>query len=456
MILIYIISAVVLAVTTGVLCMVIYLDAQFEKLLIKEYLVKHARSFARGVAFYAKGGFALIGGFIRDSLPFLNKVLEDYLRTRRPRHIFTDDLWYQLHSVLDDYRYNKLDYTMLQVNACLPSYIFINFSAQKAVTDEVAQELLRHVDTVLHQYLTAYNLPFAHFPFYYIKDNEVTVYIYYCEYNSEYHLFKTKQDQIVRNNTDPGFGTLKKDVKPKGSSQKITLGYSANAWNRNGIELPFDWNFEKVPHLLIAGITGGGKSVFTQLAVMQLLEQGVDISICDYKAGGDWSDIVSEYAEYNDCDALVDKFYASFADALENGATGRTPYFLVFDEFSSYALSKDPKDFKDLMTKIGQIALMGRSYNFHLILISQQFSAKVIDTGIREQFGIRVYMGATISTESATMLFPGCAIDKGQHLPAYHGYISTPEKDWDIIMLPQLTDPKGLKARLQELWNNHR
>lgn len=82
---------------------------------------------------------------------------------------------------------------------------------------------------------------------------------------------------------------------------------------------------------------------------------------------------------------------------------------------------------------------MGRSFGYHLILISQQFNAKVIDTAIREQFGIKVYMGSTISTESATMLFPNCAIDKSIHLPKCCGYVSMPEKEIGIIQIPYIS-----------------
>ena len=108
------------------------------------------------------------------------------------------------------------------------------------------------------------------------------------------------------------------------------------------------------------------------------------------------------------------------------------------------------------MAKISQIAFMGRSFGFHLLLISQQFNAKVADTAIREQLGIKIYMGSKISTESAMMLFPNSNIDKSQALPEHCGYISTPERELDILQLPKIADPKGLKARLQELGGKYR
>lgn len=220
-----------------------------------------------------------------------------------------------------------------------------------------------------------------------------------------------------------------------------------NSW-RNGVKAPFFWNTDKVPHILLSGITGGGKTVLAQIIVNQLLSEHKSISICDFKAGGDWDGIISNYAEYKDCDRLLDDFYNSFVDTIKQKS--KSEQYLIFDEFSSYALSKDNKEFKELMAKISHIAFMGRSFGYKLFFLSQQFNSKVLDTAIREQFGIKLYIGSTISTESATMLFPNCSIDKSIHLPKYCGYISMPEKDVDIIQIPFLSEPEKLKKLLIE------
>jgi hypothetical protein len=232
----------------------------------------------------------------------------------------------------------------------------------------------------------------------------------------------------------------------------LKLGYSFSAWKK-GIQAPFFWNTDTVPHLLISGITGGSKTVSSQMIVNQLLEHSVDMAICDFKAGGDWDNIIPAYAEYLDCDVLLKNFYSDFVETIHR--KGRENKFLVFDEFSSYALSKDTKAFKELMSMISHIAFMGRSFGYHLIFISQQFNAKVLDTAIREQFGIKIYMGSVISTESATMLFPNCEIDKSAHLPKYCGYISMPEKDLDIIQMPYLENAGKLKALLEKKGKNN-
>lgn len=226
----------------------------------------------------------------------------------------------------------------------------------------------------------------------------------------------------------------------------VKLGYSMVSWE-NGVQKPFLWDTEKVPHMLVSGITGGSKTVSAQMIVNQLLDHGVDISICDFKAGGDWDNIISAYAEYTDCDNLLRAFYDSFVDTIRRREHNNK--FLLFDEFSSYALSKDTKEFKEIMSMISHIAFMGRSFGYHLIFVSQQFNAKVLDTAIREQFGIKIYMGSTISTESATMLFPNCEIDKSVHLPRFCGYISMPEKELDIIQMPYLENVGKLKKLLE-------
>ncbi len=215
---------------------------------------------------------------------------------------------------------------------------------------------------------------------------------------------------------------------------------------KNGVKTPFFWDTNKVPHILLSGITGGGKTVLAQMIVNQLLSEHKSISICDFKAGGDWDSIISNYAEYKDCDELLETFYNSFLETIEQRT--KSEQYLIFDEFSSYALSKDNKEFKELMAKISHISFMGRSFGYKLFFISQQFNSKVLDTAIREQFGIKMYMGSTISTESATMLFPNCEIDKSIHLPKCCGYISMPEKEMDIIQIPFLNEPEKLKQLL--------
>ena len=445
---------VVVLAAAATMGMVIYYDSRLQGKTAKEYVVDGTRNFVKNLKRYAPDFFKTFAAMVGALLRFAIDIYKAYEQTHRVRHCFTDDLWCRLDAVVNDYRYKRIDYGMDVDTSSLPYCLWIRFHTQKAATADLAQEVLCHVTAVFSQYLVGHNLPFQYFPFYYVNENEILITIHYCEYAQEYPLYKAKCDQIIRSNTGANSGTLEVDIAPLGDDGKILLGYSAEEWESRGAKVPFVWDYRKVPHAQISGLTGGGKSVLAQLMVMQLLEKGVDVSICDYKAGGDWDGIVPKYAQFSDCDAVVDDFFAAFVDAMQTGK--RAEKFLVIDEFSSYALSKDAKEFKALMAKISQIAFMGRSFGFHLLLISQQFNAKVADTAIREQLGIKIYMGSKISTESAMMLFPNSNIDKSQALPEHCGYISTPERELDILQLPKIADPKGLKARLQELGGKYR
>ena len=143
---------------------------------------------------------------------------------------------------------------------------------------------------------------------------------------------------------------------------------------------------------------------------------------------------------------MLTSYYQSFLETILN--KGHEEKYIIFDEFSSYSLFKDSKAFKELMSMCSHLAFMGRSFGYHLIFISQQFNSKVLDTAIREQF-CKLYMGQTISTESATMLFPNCEIDKSVHLPKYCGYISMPERELDIVQMPYLENAGKLKKLLE-------
>ena len=227
---------------------------------------------------------------------------------------------------------------------------------------------------------------------------------------------------------------------------KIKIGYLLSDW-KDGVKTALQWDTDTVAHCLLAGPTGGSKTVSAQMIVNQLLDAQVDITICDFKAGGDWDNIVPKYAEYTECDNLLTAYYQSFLETIRN--KGHEEKYLIFDEFSSYSQSKDSKGFKELMSMCSHLAFMGRSFGFHQLYISQTFPAKVLDTAIREQFGIKLYMGSTISTESATMLFPNCEIDKSFHLPRFCGYISMPERELEIVKMPYLENAGKLKKLLE-------
>lgn len=404
------------------------------------------QDFRRSLAATAKAVGSVVWSYIRRVASAFYAYL---MPTSATHHIFTDDFWVPVSKLVDEYRFKLLNYIITAYTYPLPSYIFIQFYTKTAIDDDRVLELISHLSVVFEHYMQAYNLSMPYCPCYYIEGSKVTIYIYYCENPQELPLYREKVKIIVATQTGSTPGQLKIAVKPPIPENAITLGYAANAWDGGGQKVPICWDLTRNPHLLIAGVTGGGKSVLAQWVVLNLLQTGAQLYICDFKAGGDWTDACNKYAQFSGCDDLVAEFYNAFVEALETGTPAERPKLLIFDEFNSYALSKDSADFKVLMNQIRAVAQMGRSYNYHLILIGQQFSAKVLETGIREQLATRVYMGRTISSESAKMLFPGCDIDQATVLGKHRGYVITADRGFESIIMPEFDHPELLLKHIQ-------
>lgn len=374
--------------------------------------------------------------------------LESQRRLRRPRFQWGYDCECEVREVLTDYAYNKFE-PYVNVHSGFPGVIQIQYITQKTATDEEVQACMEHIVSKIRHYMTAYGVSFPIFPYYMIDGSTVSIFILYCEYEQELPDFYKTIHTVIMTKTAGSFGTLKECHIPKRNSDEIILGYSASKWNDGGIVSPFVWSYKKDPHLLIAGTTGGGKTVLAQLLVKQLLTRSANLTILDYKAGGDWDGIVPQYAEFKACDEMFDRFYQSFVETIEKKAYNEN--FLLIDELSAWVGTKDNKEKKIFMDKLGHIAFMGRSFGYHLIYIGQQLNAQVVDTSIREQANTKIFVGNRISTESATMLFPNTQIDKSIRLPNYHGYITTPDTDLDTIVIPELANPQQLKKDLQAL-----
>lgn len=373
-----------------------------------------------------------------------------YLSSTPPtHHIFTDDLWGPFSRLVDDYRYKLLGCLLTAYTYPLPSCIYIQFYTKTTANDDQILELISHLSTAFEHYMQAYDLSMPYCPCYYIEGSKVTIYIYYCENPQDLPAYRERVRIIIATQTGSTPGQLKLAVKPPASKTAITLGYAASAWDEGGQKVSICWDLMRDPHLLIAGVTGSGKSVLAQWVVLSLMRQGAQFYICDFKAGGDWTDACSQYAQFSKCGGLVAKFYNAFIEALETGTPAERPQVLLFDEFNSFALAQSSADFKVLMDQIRAVAQMGRSYNFHLILVGQQFSAKVLETGIREQLATRVYMGRTISLESSKMLFPGCDIDQATVLGKHRGYVITADRGFETMVTPEFDHPERLLNHIQ-------
>lgn len=168
------------------------------------------------------------------------------------------------------------------------------------------------------------------------------------------------------------------------------------------------WGYDQLPHMLIAGGTGGGKSYFILTLIETLLQTNAKLYILDPK-NSDLADlsIVLPHVYYRKEEMLaaLNEFYEKMMartetmKQMEGYKTGENyaylglqPHFLIFDEYVAF-MDMLGRESNEVMNKIKQIVMLGRQMGFFIILSCQRPDAKYLGDGIRDQFMFRVALG---------------------------------------------------------------
>ncbi len=215
------------------------------------------------------------------------------------------------------------------------------------------------------------------------------------------------------------------------------------------LQIPFGMSIEgKVvsadlsafPHMLVAGTTGSGKSIFMHGIIMSLImrnrPEDLKLVMVDPKRVemGKYKDlphllcpIVKEPSHAKVCmDKLcteMDRRYGLFEAAGVSGirefnedycaSSGKEklPFIVVFiDEYAD--LVDQAKDIQGLVLRIAQKA---RAAGIHLVIATQRPDVKVITGTIKANLPVRVALSVANSTDSTTILGQGGAEDLAGH-----------------------------------------
>ncbi len=194
------------------------------------------------------------------------------------------------------------------------------------------------------------------------------------------------------------------------------------------------WSFDSLPHMLIAGGTGGGKTYFLLTIIESLLKTNAKLFILDPK-NADLADLGTVmdnvYYKQEDISTCVHDFYSKMMarstamKLMDNYKTGENyaylglePNFLIFDEYVAYMEMLSNKESMEVINKIKQIVMLGRQAGFFIILACQRPDAKYLQDGIRDQFNFRVALGR-MSELGYSMMFGD--VDKGFFLKQIKG-----------------------------------
>ena len=177
---------------------------------------------------------------------------------------------------------------------------------------------------------------------------------------------------------------------------------------------PVTVNLAHIPHILLGGSTGSGKSVLLKLLLMQALHKGAEVYITDFKGGVDFPKVWHEkcrmcFTEENlryTLDQLVavleyrkNAFKALGCPNIDayNETTEQPLPRLIFacDEVAEMldktgADNERKKLLAQIENKLSTIARQGRAFGIHLILATQRPDAMIIPGQIRNNMDFRV------------------------------------------------------------------
>lgn len=188
------------------------------------------------------------------------------------------------------------------------------------------------------------------------------------------------------------------------------------------INSSISFRLSKNPHILLAGITGGGKTTFLNFLILRLLSMKSDIYIADPKesdlsslsmilgknVASDVNNICRIAREVKE--KMVNRFSSYKGNRDNYGKNyldmGLNPIVLIIDELGAFraAASRDKKNFDDFMSNITQIVLKGREVGVFCVLATQQPNSNNIFTEVRDNLSVRIFLGNP-NSEAKRMVF---------------------------------------------------
>lgn len=185
-------------------------------------------------------------------------------------------------------------------------------------------------------------------------------------------------------------------------------------------------SLKELPHLLIAGTTGGGKSVcFRQILLTMLKNSNLQLYLLDLKKGVEVKEFEplsnvqiakDETESVNLLQAINEEMQRRFVHLEKTGhkiidpKRDRMDLIIVgVDEASElYGVSKGSKKIKEMIFKAREltdkIAKLGRAAGIHLILATQKVIKETIDTKVQENIGGRICFRMNTGPGSQTVL----------------------------------------------------
>lgn len=217
------------------------------------------------------------------------------------------------------------------------------------------------------------------------------------------------------------------DELPTDQSNKLLLAIGVDpAGNR------IQWNFMKPPHMLVAGTTGSGKTMFLSTLIMSLVWRHspkdvelllVDPKQTDFAVFGQLPHLRERRVLYDPLEAITALKMLTETERPQRTAllqeancpnvleyNRRMPekrlseIVVVVDEFADIMLTLSKSDREVFERQISRLAATGRSIGIHLVLATQRPTTDIITGTIKANIPTRISFRLPSSIDSKTIL----------------------------------------------------
>ena len=204
------------------------------------------------------------------------------------------------------------------------------------------------------------------------------------------------------------------------SDSNLVLGYDYDKWHGYGEKQPIitDISTKTNSHTLLCGMSGSGKSYALNLLFARICNAGIEgvVYFSDYKQDDQFTYLRNcpRYYPYNNSIEALEEVYGILHKRQSGEDKSRNPVTLIWDEYMANILaiqSMEKKKADEVMRKVSEILMLGRSLAVRLVISCQRPDASAFPSGSRLNYGIIIVVGAPIRS-IYVMLIPKEYIDE--------------------------------------------
>ncbi|WP_125154084.1 helicase HerA domain-containing protein [Clostridium rectalis] len=239
-------------------------------------------------------------------------------------------------------------------------------------------------------------------------------------------------------------------------ASNILLGYDFDKWYGYGAKEAITTDVSKKfnSHTLVCGMSGSGKSFLTNILFARLcLENGSEgqVYFADFKQDDQFSHLRNcpRYYPYDKSIEALNTVYEILHNRQSRKDKSRYPITLIWDEYMANILSiqnTDKKKADEIMRKVSEILMLGRSLGVRLVISCQRPDASAFPSGSRLNYGVIIIVGAPIRS-IYEMLIPKEYIDRigEREFMVGEGVVLLQGSQLEFIKIPLIRDVEKMQ-----------